>query len=101
MTGLPTHLWVGFLFARNDDGTIDRYTDGLDVFGVKEVEVIESKRKPSELIDLIGGVAAYQIWVGDKIKDGDTVGGDAKERIKTKFAESEIGREGTVLRIKY
>ena len=38
---------------------------------------------------------------GPVIKDGDTVGEDANERIKVVYAKSAFGHEGRVMRLEY
>jgi hypothetical protein len=101
MEKLPVPLWVGFLRAANEKGGVDVYTDGLDAFGVMECEVINSRRRPSEIIDLLSGLSAYLISKGNVIEDGNTVGGSAEEKIIARHAPSAIGREGKVLQIQH
>jgi hypothetical protein len=101
MEKLPIPAWIGFLRARNDAGGVDVYTDGLDVFGVMECEVINTKQPPGEVIGLLSGLSAYLITKGNVIADGNTVGGSEEEKIVARHSESAIGREGKVLRIEY
>jgi len=102
MEDIPTLAWVGFLREPGKkEGTVNFYTSGLSEFGAKEVEIINSKKKPSEIMELLGGLSTYLLVKGDVVKDGDTVGGTEEEKIKSKWADSHIGREGKVIRIDY
>ena len=80
---------------------IQRFPSGLGAFGVMEIEVIDSKHKPSAILAKLSGLAAYLISSGNVIKDGDTIGEDEKEKIKTHHAASVIGRKEKVLRVEF
>ncbi len=77
------------------------YTRGLSEFGAKEIEILNSKKKPSEIFEFLSGLCTYLLVKGDVIEDGDTVGGSDEEKIKTKWADSHIGLEGKVIRIEF
>lgn len=101
ITNLPVELWTGFLRTYRDDKTVDMYTDGLDVFGCMEFEIVASKQNMSDVFEMLMGMSRYVIFHGNVIADGDTVGGEAEEKIKTHFEKSVIGRETRVIRIDY
>ena len=98
---LPVPAWVGFLRARNKDGGMDIYTSGLGAFGAMEIEVVGTTQKTSDILGKMTGLSAYLIASGNVIKDGDTIGGSENEKIKTRHAESVIGRKGKVLRVEF
>ena len=98
---LPVSLWVGFLRDYHKDKTVSLYTDGLDVLGAKEFEIVKSKKKMSDLYEFLFNVSLYAAFHGDVVKDGDTLGGSAEERITSKWTDSAIDREGKVVRIDY
>lgn len=98
LENLPITLWVGFLLSRNEDTTMDCYTDGLEFFGAKEVEIVETRQPFEEVMNLIVGLSHYLVGHGDVIGDGDTVGGD-EQRIPTSYQPSAIGRDEEVIRI--
>jgi len=101
MTELPVVLWVGFLRTGIVDGKVDFYTDGMDQLGLREFEVVGSEEKPSDILGFLYGMCQYTMIKGNVIKDGDTVGGSEEHRITTGFAESEIGREGSVILVDF
>jgi hypothetical protein len=98
---LPTLLWIGFLRTNHDDGSVSFYTKGLVEFGCMELEIVRSKKKPTDVFGLLHDTAQYLIFTGNVIKNGDTIGGDAEEKIKTRYADSEIDPDRKVIRIEY
>ncbi len=98
---LPVELWTGFLRTERDDKSVDMYTDGLDVFGCMEFEIVESKLPMPELFEMLISMSRYVMFNGNVIGDGDTVGGNAEEKIVTHFTSSVIGRKAAVIRLKY
>ncbi len=98
---VPAQLWVGFLPRKHEDGTLTCGTVGLAEFGCMELEIVRTRREPVDIIGMLGATAAYLIHSGSMIKDGDTIGPDAATKIKTRYADSALGREGKVIRIDY
>lgn len=98
---LPVELWTGFLRTERRDGTADMYTDGLDVFGCMEFEIVASKQPMEEMFEMLIGMSRYVIANGNMFRDGDTVGADEQEKIPTHFADSVIGRRPKVILIDY
>ena len=98
---LPVELWTGFLRTERDDRTVDMYTDGLDVFGCMEFEIVESNLPMPELFEMLISMSRYVIFHGNVIGDGDTVGSNAEEKIVTHFTRSVIGRKAEVIRLNY
>ena len=97
---LPILAWVGFLRARGkEEGTFDLYTRGLNVFGVMEIEVVGTRRMPSEVFGRVTDLGLYLLTRGNVVQDGHTIGSEEKEKIRTRHAESVIGRKGKVLRV--
>jgi len=98
---LPVELWTGFLRTERDDKSVDMYTDGLDVFGCMEFEIVQSKLPMPELFEMLISMSRYVIFNGNVIGDGDTVGSNANEKIVTHFSKSAIGRKTEVIRLAY
>ncbi|WP_374712518.1 DUF4261 domain-containing protein [Symbiobacterium terraclitae] len=98
--GLPLPLWVDFEPVRHE-GKFFMVTTGLDAFGVMEVEVGSARLKPDELFDRLLCVAHYLCTHGPVLKDGDTVGGSATERIPVRHTDSVLDRPGPVIRIDF
>jgi len=99
--GLPVYIWVDFRVGRNQDGSCSGFTTGLKALGHMEFETLNSPEQPGELRERLFGLACYVLQNGPVIKDRDTVGEDANERIRVVFAESSFGHRGKVMRLEY
>ncbi len=99
--GPPLHIWVDFRVGMQGNNFSGGFTSGMQALGCMEIEVQESPEKPSELRERLVELATYVVDKGPVIKDGDSVGRNAKERIRVVFAESMFGRAGPVMRLKY
>jgi hypothetical protein len=94
----PLLVWINFWRQRSEDGSISVFTEGLEYFDCKEIEVIKSKLPFPKIINTVMGVAHITVK-GEVIKDGDTVGSDNQEKIKTRHAKSVRDAKRSVLRI--
>ena len=97
----PGLLWVGYLRERHEDGSFSLYTRALSSYGCMDLEVVRTRRKPSDVLESVHDLAVYLIENGNVIRDGDTIGPDAETKIKTRYAESVIGREEKVIRVEF
>jgi hypothetical protein len=82
-----------------DGGRPSLFTTGLAAFGLMEIEVAGSSLAPDDLGQMASNIATYLIENGPVIRDGDTVGGDERQRILARHAPSMVGRAGPVLRL--
>lgn len=98
--GLPLYVWVDFRVGKKDGRTAG-YTTGLSALGHMELETLTSDEPPGELRERLYGLANYVIECGRVIRDGDTIGEDADERIRVVYAKSSFGRAGRVMRLDY
>jgi hypothetical protein len=98
---VPVELWTGFLRTERDDQTADMYTDGLDVFGCREFEIVASGQSLEDMFEMLIGMSRYVIYHGNVIGDGDTIGGTAEKKILTHFGPSAIGRPAQVILVDY
>lgn len=96
----PLNLWIDFRI-QSMNGLTNIITTGMNAFGHKEIEIIKSRVKATELLNFTYNIASYLIEKGPVVKDGDTVGDDEKKRIKVKFRPSVWKREGSVMGILY
>jgi hypothetical protein len=96
----PVLMWIGMFPQKNANRTITAITEGLEYFDCMEIEVVGSKQPLKAIMNMMAG-AAYITIKGEVIEDGDTVGAEGGEKIKTRYAESVADREtdAMVLRI--
>lgn len=98
---LPLFIWIGFRAGENDDGTTSGFTTGLRDLGHKEFETDNATDSIGDLRERLFNLATYVLENGPVIKDGNTVGADADEKIQVIYSKSMFGNEGKVLRLDY
>lgn len=96
---LPLYNWIYF-GLRKDNGKQSVYTYGLTDFGKKEMEIINSKKDLEELSALMYNFAHYVIANDVTLKDGETIGMSATQKLKIKESKGKY-LEGNTLKIKY
>lgn len=85
---IPTWLWVSYRLSRDAAGRFSISTDGLKDFDLMEIEAKDVAMPFSEFYGLVEGTAAYLITKGPIIRDGDTVGHTAEQRIRVRHKPS-------------
>jgi Domain of unknown function (DUF4261) len=97
----PTELWVDYRLGLDEVGRLSMSTDGLKEFNLMEIEAKDVTTPPQELYGLVQGMAAYLITKGPIIRDGDTVGASAKERIRVRHRPSYWRKGQRVYRLEF
>lgn len=95
----PFFLWVTLHCFIDDDRTRTVATQGMDQFGVPELEIVRSPAPERQLMETVDFVGSYLITNGPVIEDGHTIGRSEEERIRASKQESVMGRDHTVLRL--
>lgn len=85
----PFRLWVDILPFRSGE-KIGAITMGLSAFVGREIEFVTGKLALSALFDKVAGLSAYLIEHGNVVKDGDTIGASASERIAVRYKNSDV-----------
>lgn len=86
----PVYLWFDMRVGKNSDGTYGGYTRGVDTFGFKDFEFRSTRSTPKELDNLLISFICYLFENGDVLKDGDTIGFTATQKIKICYEPSKI-----------
>lgn len=95
---LPLLSWVEFrTFPGSVRGTCNVFTTGLEALGLMEIEVRDAPHPPARVLERVMDVAAYLLESGPVLKDGDTIGTSATERLRIHHAPSQWDRDQTVL----
>jgi hypothetical protein len=84
----PFTLWLDILPFRSDRG-IGAVTMGLAAFAGREIEFETAKLPFPAMIDKVAGLSAYLVEHGNVVKDGDTFGGDERERFAVRYKNSD------------
>jgi hypothetical protein len=96
---LPLYNWIYF-GLREENGKQSVYTYGLEEFGQKEMEIIESKRTVADLSEMMFNLAHYVIAYNVELRDGDTIGISAEQKLKISESKGKF-LEGRTLKIDY
>lgn len=85
---LPLLLWIDFRVWRQEDGSRYIATTGLADLGLMEIEGASRKLGAEVLLEKTYDLAHYVAQSGPVLRDGDTVGASASERIKVSHRPS-------------
>lgn len=99
--GPPIHVWVDLRAGKNKNGRTSGFTTGLKALGLMEFETSTAGESPGDLRERFVALASYLLENGPVIRDGDTVGEDANERIRVVYAPSAFGKPERVMRLDY
>ncbi|ATC63719.1 hypothetical protein CMV30_06995 [Nibricoccus aquaticus] len=84
---LPLYLWVDFRCFPKEKGWA-LFTHGLKSLGFMEIEVSQSPLSASETVGFVFNTAHYLLDFGPVLKDGDTIGMSADQKIKITHVDS-------------
>lgn len=101
----PILLWVDIQVvtgvASAAGPIVQGRTRGMVDFKKMELEVLDSGDNPGELQSRLLELARYILSQNALIRDGDTIGENASERIQVRFQESAFGGGQRVMRLVY
>ncbi|MCA8998046.1 MAG: DUF4261 domain-containing protein, partial [Planctomycetaceae bacterium] len=98
---LPLLLWVDFRIGPDSEKTSAGFTAGMRALGHMDLETEHATESPRDLYERLVSLADYVLTNGPVIKDGDTVGQDAHEKIRVVYSDSTFGHEEKVMRLVY
>lgn len=96
---LPIWLWINFRLTSDLEKGWTLSTDGMEEFDLYEIESKDANVDGKKLFTLAVSTADYLIKNGPVIKDGDTIGGSAHEKIPVRHAPSYWHEGKTVYRV--
>lgn len=99
--GPPLHIWVDFRVGWQTSRTSAGFTTGMAALGHMEMEARDWPDKPSDLRDRFMNLALYVLENGPVIKDRDTIGQDATEKIRAVYAPGTFGQNARVIQLRY
>lgn len=95
----PAWLWVNFRVSIDKERGLSLSTDGMEAFGLREIEAKDVKRPGMDVFVLLLGMAQYLMSQGPVIQDGETIGESPALNIRVRQGPS-YWREGvTVYRV--
>lgn len=96
---LPLYIWLYF-GLRSEKEKQSIYTYGLKDFGKKEMEILNSSKEHGELSDLMYNLSHYVIANNVDLKDGETIGFSAEQKLKISESQG-VFLDGVTLKIEY
>jgi len=100
--GPPWPIWIDFRVGWNEDRSASwGFTAGLAALGLMDLEAKVAKESPIELKKRFEGIAIYLMDKGLVIKDGDTLGETADEKLRVVYGPSAFGATGQVMQLRY
>lgn len=95
----PVWLWINFRMSSNSEKGWSLSTQGMDAFGLNEIETKDARRDGRDVFTLLHGTAQYLVQKGAVIKDGETIGDSPAHNIRVRHGPS-YWRDGvTVYRV--
>ena len=85
---------------KTDNGEINAYTYGMETFGKKEMEVINSLEQPKDIYNLLQAIADYVLTSDVILQDGETIGFTAEQKISISQSKG-VAVNGTTLKLAY
>lgn len=83
---LPLFLWLYFGF-RKEEKTHSMYTYGLEDFGKRELEIIESDQPIDVINEMMYNISHYIIAYDVTLKDGETIGESDEQKLKISLSK--------------
>ena len=96
---LPLYIWLYF-GLRGDKEKQSVYTYGLKDFGKKEMEILNSSNGYGEVRDLMYNLAHYVIAQNVDLKDGETIGFSADQKLQISESKG-VFLDGITIKIEY
>lgn len=96
---IPVPIWVYIGVSRNDNNETSLYTYGLTGFDKHEIEIIDSKKDANNLYELMINISAYIIGQDVTLRDGETIGVSAEQRLSIALSEG-VNVDGKTFKIK-
>ncbi|WP_129781167.1 DUF4261 domain-containing protein [Peristeroidobacter soli] len=99
--GPPLDIWIDFRVGWQTKASSGGFTQGMEALGHMELETQESPEKPSDLRQRLHGLAGYLLENGPVIRDGHTIGQNAREKIRIVYSDSAFGSDKRVMQLQY
>lgn len=92
--------WVAINVGERPDGVMTGHTRGMDMLGLMDIEIPETRDSAEEVFGRLTGIVDYLVENGMVIGDGDTLGSSAEERIRVVYGPSALDPEHQVMQLR-
>lgn len=97
--GLPIYNWLYF-GLRQENEKYSIYTYGLEEFGKREMEILNSNKPVEQLQEMMYNVTHYVLAYDVTLKSGETIGISAEQKLKISESAGKYV-QGKTLKIQY
>ncbi len=95
---MPIMIYVGMYITK--DSLLCGYTSGLRYFGKEEIEVVDSKAQPQDLLSFLYSISEYVISADITLKDGETIGFTEDQKLPITLSDG-VSVDGQTIKIGY
>jgi hypothetical protein len=95
----PLMLWVNLLASASENEGATLVTLGMQSLGLVELEVLNSKLEPADLLEFVGGVVSYLAENGPVLQDGETIGLSEDQKVTVEHTTSAFNPGQPVIRL--
>jgi hypothetical protein len=75
---MPILIYVGMYLAKTG---LCAFTSGMRFFGKEELEIVDSKKQPNEVISFLLSISEYVLSENVELKDGETIGFTEEQKL--------------------
>lgn len=97
---LPTPIMMYLGLYRIESGTTGGYTYGLENFGYREIEIVDSEQTLGDLYEFLFCVSQYVLEFDVTLNDGETIGFSEEQKLPITLSKG-VAVDGDTLKIKY
>lgn len=94
---MPILIYVGMYLAKSG---LCAFTSGMRFFGKEEMEIVDSKKQPNEVISFLLSISEYVLSENVELKDGETIGFTEEQKLPIKVSGG-VSVPGTTIKIGY
>ena len=94
---MPILIYVGMYL---ENGGLCAFTSGMRYFGYEEIEIINSRKEPDEVIGFLLSIAEYVVSEKVELKDGETIGFSEEQKLPISVNEG-VSVKGNSIKIEF
>lgn len=99
LPSLPLDLWVDIVVGKGRNGTVTASTSGLQAFGLRELEMVDSPESAEAARIRITNLVSQILRHRRNVNDGTTLGYDQAWKVAVEVRPSKLGGGGVVSHI--
>lgn len=94
---MPILIYVGMYLAKSG---LCAFTSGMRFFGKEEMEIVDSKKQPNEVVSFLLSISEYVLSENVELKDGETIGFTEEQKLPIKVDKG-VSVQGNTIKIGY